>query len=166
MRRFNLLILLTLFPSILLGQETCSRAAIVNHQEILVDTNSSTKGEGLRYYLEKDPESLQLLEKYQDGTRVKFLNAALGTTSSGLLIAGLLTNKDSKKRQTLIISGAALLLVNFLYSKTLERSNEVYLQKAIDTYNKRNLPRIYFNIDQQDGVETDYQVMLNKGWKF
>ena len=30
--------------------DTCSRIATINYQDILIDTSSTKKGEGLRYY--------------------------------------------------------------------------------------------------------------------
>lgn len=168
--KFNIYILIVLFSflntKLANANSTCSRIAKVNYQEILVDTNSRKKGEGLRYYLEKDPESVELLDKYQDGTEVSTASAILGTASTGLIVAGLLTNNDNKTRSGFIISGAALLITNFLFSRTIEANNEQYLYKAIEIYNRRNLPRIQFDTRNSAGVDTDYQFMLNKEWSF
>lgn len=149
-----------------MAKSTCSRVAIVNYQKILVDLSSRKKGEGLRHYLSKDPESLELLEKYQEGTKINVTSAILGTTATGLIIGGAVINNDNKTRQAFIISGAVLLITNFLFSRTIESTNEKYLEKAVEVYNKSNLPRIYFNVDNSQGVDSDYQIMLNQGWSF
>lgn len=126
--------------------ETCSRVAIINYQEILVDSNASEKGEGLRYHLEKDPVAKQYLDSYQNNSAIHWPNALLGTAGTGLLLLGFFT-ANSEDRQTYLISGAATVLVNFLVARTLEVANEVNLNRAVEEYNKRNLPKIYFNPD-------------------
>lgn len=126
------------------AEETCSRIAIINFQEVLIDTNSSLKGEGLRYYLEKDPKAQNLLNLYQKKTRTKWQNAFIGTTGTALLLAGAFTNNNKSTRKTLIITGVSIVFINFFVAKTLQKSNENLLLKAINEYNKRNFPRIYF----------------------
>lgn len=148
------------------ANSTCSRTAVVNYQKILVDMSSRKKGEGLRHYLSKDPKSLALLDQYQEENRSNIASAIIGTTATGLIIGGITTNNDNSTRQSLIISGVALLITNFLFSRTIESNNEQYLKKAVEVYNKSNLPRIYFNVDDQPGVDSDYQIMLNQGWSF
>lgn len=167
----NLFICLSLFVGLIHSKQafansTCSRVAIVNYQKILVDMSSRKKGEGLRHYLSKDPKSLALLDKYQDENQINLASAIIGTTATGLIIGGVMNNNDNKTRQGLIISGLALWVTNFLFSRTIESNNEKYLQKAVEVYNKSNLPRIYFNADNSQGVDTDYQFMLNQDWSF
>ncbi len=147
--------------------DTCSRTAIINYQEVLVDTNSTEKGEGLRYHLEKDPIAKNYLDKYQEGTQIRWENAVLGTMGSGMLIAGALT-QNSSSRTPLLIGGVATMIVNFLMAKTFENSNEENLNKAIEEYNKRNLPKIYFNPGQSSSKDRDNTVsfLLNKTWTF
>jgi hypothetical protein len=125
--------------------ETCSRTAIINFQEILVDTTSTQKGEGLRYHLEKDPVAKLYLDQYQTGTQVNWTNAALGSAGTLMLLSGVLLNDDGGSKDQFLIGGAALIAVNFLVAMTLKHSNEDNLEKAVEEYNKRNLPRIYFN---------------------
>jgi hypothetical protein len=148
--------------------ETCSRIAIINYQEVLVDTNSTEKGEGLRFHLEKDRTAKNYLEKYQDGTKLKWENAALGTLGTTMMLGGILTNSNSERKQTLLIGGATLMVINFLVAKTLESSNEQNLIKAIEEYNKRNLPKIYFNPEQQnDGsLGPGVSFSVSKQWSF
>lgn len=147
--------------------ETCSRIAVVNFQEILVDTNSTQKGEGLRFYLEKDKEAETYLNIYQKNAEIKWHNALLGSAGTGLVLAGLFTSSDRNARQTLLVGGATMILVNFFVSKTQENANEVNLKRAIDEYNQRNLPRIYF-----ESETSSYQhsapvgIALSKTWDF
>ncbi len=124
--------------------QICSRLAMVNYQEILVDTSSTQKGEGLRFYLEKDEVAKSYLDQYQDGTRIRWQNAALGTVGTGMIIGGLFVGDGSDAKQALLIGGAAMIIVNFFIARTLEINNEQNLNKAIEEYNKRNLPKIFF----------------------
>lgn len=145
---FFTLIFLASFP--VSAIETCSRVAIINYQEVLIDSNSSDKGEGLRYHLEKDPVAKMHLDTYQKNSRVMWPTAIVGTAGTGLLLYGFFTS-DPEDRRIFLISGSATILVNFLIARTLEVSNESNLTKAIDEYNKRNLPKIFFNPDETQG---------------
>lgn len=149
--------------------ETCSRVATVNYQEVLVDANSSQKGEGLRFYLEKDKVAESYLNAYQEGSQVKWHNAVMGTTGTGLIVAGLFTNSTSNNKESLLIGGAAMILVNFLISKTQETANEQNLRRAIDEYNQRNLPRINFGQESsfyRDKGPRRTSIALSKTWDF
>lgn len=158
-------IIITLFNAQVMSAETCSRTATINYQEVLVDTNSTQKGEGLRYHLEKDPVALSYLNSYQKGTEINWTNAAIGTVGSSLIIGGLL-NSDSDTKKNLLISGATLIAINFLVARTLEKSNEQNLEKAIEEYNKRNLPRIYFEKNKNDPSKNSLSFLMNKSWSF
>jgi hypothetical protein len=142
-------ILLTLLLSLsLFANETCSRVAVVNYQEILVDAGSSKKGEGLRYYLEKDPISKKLLDQYQEKNKPTKWGAATSTMGSFLMLGGLLQTNDADgffNRDSMLYSGAILIAISYLTSKTLQYNNEDYLKQAIDQYNKRNNPKIFFS---------------------
>lgn len=148
--------------------ETCSRIAIINYQEVLVDTNSTEKGEGLRFHLEKDRTAKNYLEAYQEGTKIKWQNAVLGTVGTTMMLGGILTNNNSERKQTLLLGGATFMVLNFLVAKTLESTNEQNLIKAIEEYNKRNLPKIYFNPEQSsDGsIGPGVSFSINKQWSF
>lgn len=139
--------------------ETCSRVAIINYQEVLVDSNTSEKGEGLRYHLEKDPVALQYLNTYQKNSAKKVTSAILGTAGTGLLLYGFF-NSDSEDRRLYIIAGTTTILVNFLVARTLEVTNEANLNKAIEEYNKRNLPKIYFSPETSQGQTNFSNVKL------
>lgn len=148
--------------------ETCSRIAIINYQEVLVDSNASEKGEGLRYHLEKDPIAKSFLDTYQKNSAIRWPNALLGTAGTGLILFGFFTS-NSQDRQVYLISGAATILVNFLVARTLEVTNEANLNRAVEEYNKRNLPKIFFNPEtnrESDAGFTGLKVGLNKDWSF
>lgn len=144
-----------LFLSIILtlsaeAVETCSRVATINFQEILVDVSSSNRGEGLRYYLAKDPLAKELLDEYQNNNRPTWGSAVMSTIGPVMMLAGLLrTNAgDSEEftnRNTLLFGGAILVGVSYLISKTNQYNNEYLLLKSIDEYNKRNTPKIFFS---------------------
>jgi hypothetical protein len=125
--------------------ETCSRTAVINFQEVLVDTNSTQKGEGLRYYLEKDSVAKEYLNRYQKGTETRMINAIIGTTGSLMALSPLFLDMSPNSRRSLLIGGGAVIAINFLVAKTLEYQNEENLHKAIKEYNKRNGPKILFS---------------------
>ena len=151
--RIFLSILLIFLSLPVFSVETCSRIAIINYQEVLIDANTSEKGQGLRYHLEKDPIALQYLNTYQKNSGIKWPSAVLGTAGTGLLLLGFF-NSNPEDRRTYIITGAATILVNFLVARTLEITNEVNLNKAIEEYNKRNLPKIFFNPENLEGSQS------------
>lgn len=128
--------------------ETCSRVAIINYQKVLVDASSNKQGEGLRFYLEKDPISKELLDKYQAKSKPTLFSASASTAGSLLVFGGLIQTNNGAGFQdsnTLIYSGAILIALSYLTSKTQQYSNEKILKEAIDQYNTRNTPRIYFS---------------------
>lgn len=162
----KLIILLNLFiVQNLYSAETCSRVAIVNYQEVLVDASSSNKGEGLRFYLEKDLEAKNLLDQYQEKNRPTLLSAATSTLGGLLIISNFLRsdsatrNGQSAKNGNLYL-GSALIAISYLTSKTMQISNEKILDKAVNEYNKRNVPRIYFSPyhdDDSNGIGVGFQ---------
>ena len=161
-----ILVLLNLQAS--LAVETCSRTAIINYQEVLVDSNASDKGEGLRYQIEKDPKALEYLDKYQKNSSIRWPNAILGTAGTGLMLMGFFTS-NSEDRRTFVITGTATILINFLVAKTLEVNNEVNLNRAIEEYNKRYLPKIYFNPEPTHEGNVQFpaiKIALGKDWSF
>jgi len=162
------LIILFIFNSVpAFAVETCSRIAIINYQEVLVDSNTSQKGEGLRYHLEKDPVAKQYLDTYQKNSGIRWPSAVLGTAGTGLLLFGFF-NSNSENRRLYIISGTATILVNFLVARTLEVTNESNLNKAVEEYNKRNLPKIFFNPEGTQGQVDFSKVKLGlvQQWTF
>ena len=84
------------------------------------------------------------------------------------MIGGILAQDDSTSRSPMLIGGATIMIINFLVAKTFENSNEENLNKAIEEYNKRNLPKIYFNPGQSSRKDRDNGVsfLLNKTWTF
>jgi hypothetical protein len=164
---FFLLLLIFFFNTEVFSQEACSRVAIINYQEVLIDSNTSEKGEGLRFHLEKDPLAKSLLETYQKNSRIIWPSAIIGTAGTGLLLYGLL-NSDAEDQRILLISGSATLLVNFLIARTMEVQNESNLNKSIEEYNKRNLPKIFFNPEETQGQINfnSFKIGLAKAWSF
>ena len=150
----RLLIIITTFIltiSRCFSADTCSRVAIINFQEVLVDNDSTQKGEGLRYHLKRDPLAEHYLNQYQEGNKISWQNAAIGTIGTTMLLSGLLSSGSSgKSRQNLILGGASVMLLNFLVAKTLEHENEGNLMKSIEEHNRRSHEKIYFNPSQND----------------
>jgi hypothetical protein len=147
-KKIPILIGLVFFIQHSLANETCSRTAIVNFQEVVVDSSASRKGEGLRFFLAKDKVAESYLNEYQERSRMSWKTAAASTIGTGLMITGLfqadtITGRDRRKR--LLVAGASLVIVSYLVSKTIQNNNEKYLEMAVDEYNRRNLPRIYFS---------------------
>lgn len=144
--KFCLILLVT--SSFLFAQETCNRTAVINNQEVLVDINSNTKGEGLRPFLEKDTVALKYLNEYQEADKTYSKSALLGTIGVGIGLVGLFRSDDSGQdifsKKGMMLAGVVLLSVNYLVAKTQEFENEDKLERSIEEYNKRNLPKIYF----------------------
>lgn len=130
--------------------ETCSRVATINYQEVLVDVSSKNRGEGLRYYLEKDQVSKELLNEYQENNRPTWKSAALSTLGTAMILGGLLRtsggeNETITSRNFLLFGGATMIAVSYLVSKTNQYNNEYLLLQSIEEYNKRNTPKIFFS---------------------
>lgn len=131
-----------------MANETCSRVATINYQKVLVDAGSNKQGEGLRFYLEKDPISTKLLNNYQKENKPTIFAASASTAGSLMILAGLLQTNNVpgiQNSNTLIYGGGVLVALSYLTSKTIQYSNEKILKEAVDQYNKRNTPRIYFS---------------------
>lgn len=150
------------------ASETCSRVATINYQEILVDPNTSQKGEGLRYYIEKDQIAKEFLDEYQRNTQITWKNALLGSLGTGFMISSLFVD-DNQNKKIYLISGATMVLLNFLVARTLEITNEQNLNKAVEEYNKRNLPKIFFNPQTSSDHQSqsiNLALGLEKSWNF
>ncbi len=138
--------------------ETCSRVATINYQEVLVDVSSNNRGEGLRYYLEKDQVSKSLLDEYQENNRPSWKTAAMSTFGTAMILGGILRTGSGEKesftnRNVLIVGGISMIAVSYLVSRTSQYKNEYLLQKSVDEYNKRNTPKIYLTpLDTQKGM--------------
>lgn len=138
------------------SQEICSRVATINYQSVIVDTSSNKKGEGLRFYLQKDSEALALLDEYQQKSKPSALSTTISTAGSVFILAGLASSKRNStssylNRNNLIYGGLFLVGISYLTTKNIQSNNEVILKKAIDQYNKRNTPKIFFNPIDTDG---------------
>jgi hypothetical protein len=142
-----------LICSSVFAAETCSRVATVNYQEILVDVSSKNRGEGLRYYLQKDDVAKELLNEYQDNNRPTWKSAAASTIGTAMMIGGLVGAGGGGNSHFLLFGGATMIAVSYLYSKTIQYNNEYLLYKSVDEYNKRNTPKIFFSpTDPKNGM--------------
>jgi hypothetical protein len=150
MLKRTILILSVIYSTLAAGVETCSRLATINYQDVLVDASSSNRGEGLRFYLSKDPVSKELLNQYQLNNRPTWKSAAASTFGTAMLLVGLLRNDSGEdeaftNKNFLILGGMSLIGFSYLVSKTNQYRNEYLLLNAIEEYNKRNNPKIYFS---------------------
>jgi len=140
----------TLISLSCLAAETCSRVATINYQEVLIDVSSSNRGEGLRYYLQKDQIAKELLDEYQSNNRPTWKNAAASTLGTAMILGGLLRTTSGEdetftSKNFLLFGGISLIGVSYLISKTNQYNNEYLLLKSIEEYNKRNSPKILFS---------------------
>jgi hypothetical protein len=140
------------------ADENCSRIAIVNYQQVLVDTGSTGKGEGLRYFLERDPISKKLLDDYQNRSKPTLQSAFIGTFGGALLLSGILRTDNSGEdsltnKETLMFGGLLFMGVGYLISRTIQYNNETILTRSVDEYNKRNSPKIFLStgFDENQG---------------
>jgi hypothetical protein len=102
------------------------------------------KGEGLRYLIDRDPIAKSHLDKYQKNSSHLLMTAGIGTAGTLLAVSGFVVNSNKETKRNLIIGGLGVLLVNYLMAKTLDYTNEENLNMAVDEYNRRNTPTIYF----------------------
>ena len=149
------------------AEDSCSRTAVVNYQEVLVDASSSNRGEGLRYYLQRDPVAKKLLNEYQQNNRPRWQSAALSTLGTATVLTGFLRSGEGKSetltgRNTLIFGGLTMIAVSYLISRTNQYNNEWLLQRAIEEHNKRNTPRIYFSADPDSSNSTGFGMGMQK----
>lgn len=141
-----------------MAAETCSRVATINYQEVLVDVSSNNRGEGLRYYLEKDRVATQLLNEYQENNRPSWKTAALSTVGTGMILGGILRTGSGEgesftNRNVLLVGGVSMIAISYLISRTSQYKNEYLLQNSVDEYNKRNTPKIYLTpLDTKKGL--------------
>lgn len=157
MLKLTVLILFALLGEVF-AAETCSRVATINYQEVLVDVSSNNRGEGLRYYLEKDPIAKDLLNEYQENNRPSWKTAALSSAGTGMLLVGLLRTGSGESesltnRNNLLVGGISMIAISYLISRTNQYRNEYLLQRSVDEYNKRNTPKIYLTpLDAPKGM--------------
>ncbi len=160
----KLIVLLCLFQVTAYANEACSRIAIINQQEFLVDPNLNRKGEGLRFYLERDDKAKEFLEKYQNTSSQRLRPAVIGSVGTLMLLSTVFVNTSDNNRKALLIGGLSTLFVNFLVTKTIDNNNEKYLIEAVHEYNKRREPKIFFK--SKDGEVVEPKVYLEKSWSF
>lgn len=161
-RLMKVLLLLTFISFGAFANEACSRIAIINQQEVLVDPSTDRKGEGLRFHLEKDELAKKYLDEYQNVVQNNLRPAIIGTIGTGLVLSAFISNSSNDNRKALIIAGASTILINFLLDKTIEADNEKNLTRAIEEYNKRQNPKIFL----KDQSSSNNGIMLEKSWQF
>ena len=150
-----------------LAAKSCERVAIVNHQEIPLETMSGSRGEGLRPYLEKDKDALNYFDLYQERNRIHPFNTVLGIVGPGFLVTGLVLNSQSEQKKTFLTWGAVLVVTNFLVTKTIQGTSESYLEKAVEEYNKRHLPKIDLNFHAPNSFsKKSLAFSIKKNWSF
>lgn len=124
----------------------CGRTAEINGENIAIDASTTQKGEGLRFYLTKDPEAKKYFDEYTESNKPNWKRIGVSTFGMGLIIGGFLSSNDTDndffKRDTLLVSGVTIVALSFVYAKTRQSEKEVILQKSINEYNKRNEPKI------------------------
>jgi hypothetical protein len=130
--------------------EYCSRIAIINYQEVLVDTSSTSRGEGLRYYLQKDPIAKKLLDQYKENEKPTWQATTVSTLGTSMLLFGILRTSAGDgelltNKKTLMYGGLSLIGLSFLISRTIQYNNENLLFQSVEEYNKRNTPKIYLS---------------------
>jgi hypothetical protein len=149
--------------SVVLASESCSRTAVINYQEVLIDSANSLKGEGLRPYLSKDTQALSYLEIYQQNARPSFKSSFLGTTGVALSLLSFTTNSEHKapwNSKVLLTTGLSLIVINYIFNHTLQKTNEENLYKAIDEYNLKHRPKIEFTPEASND-----NVLSNFSWQ-
>ncbi len=149
MERLTILLIL-FFATSASAVDTCSRVATINYQEVLVDVSSKNLGEGLRYYLQKDPIANDLLNEYQANSHTTWKSAALSTLGTGMILGGILRTNEGENeiltsKNFLLIGGVSMIGVSYLISKTHQFNNEYLLLRSVEEYNKRNTPKIFFS---------------------
>ncbi|MCB9060349.1 MAG: hypothetical protein H6622_02370 [Halobacteriovoraceae bacterium] len=167
---FQKILILLLFVSLTLKGwcvEICSRTAVINGQKILVDLNSGQKGEGLRFYIEKDEKALSYLNLYQKENQKKWPYITLGSITLGSFLALAVNDFDRSEKNILIGAGILSLVFNISLNRFSSRQNEKNLIRAIEEYNRRNLPKIDFKSDTNVGrVHSQGGFSLGTQWSF
>lgn len=152
------ILILSIIASVAYGAETCSRVATINYQEVLVDVSSNNRGEGLRYYLEKDQTAKGLLDKYQKNQNPTWKSATSSTVGTAMILAGILRpnsgdNEVVTSKNFLILGGLGLIAVSYAVTRSGQSENEAILERSVEEYNKRNTPKIFFSpADPKNGL--------------
>ena len=134
--------------SLLTGPKTipktygCRRAFLYRGKLRPVDSFNRQDGEKLRPVLSSVPDSVKDLDTYQHNRRKVQVGAYLGT--AGLLIAigsFILSNQyqggtQQHVRAIGVIGGLTIGIGSTIYSLAILRTNESYLQRAADKYNR------------------------------
>lgn len=123
----------------------CARQAYVGDELVQIDYGSEKNADVLRMYLEKSPESISLLDKYQAKETGKYLEMTTGTIGSIVVISALTGDMDDNLRSQRLLSGMGLLFVGYLFKRTLEFQRESILEDAVRIYNLSHTPKIFLS---------------------
>lgn len=125
------------------------RTVQINGESIAIDASTTQKGEGIRYYLEKDPIALEYLNQYAQTNKPNWKRIAVSTFGVGLILGSIIASNETDniflKRDTLLYSGLGIVALSFIFAKTKQGEQEIYLNQAIQEYNKRNKPEIIWS---------------------
>lgn len=145
--------------------QTCSRKAIYQNKEILIDGHTGAKGSGLVKILEKNPKALSHLNSYQNANDVQTFNLISGSVSTLSLLTGLLYTGDKNNKSNFLVFGGVVALINFLTTKTIHFYNERELTLAIEEFNKSSEHQIR-SLDVPAQKQTKPSLFINKNWSF
>jgi len=144
---------------------TCSRKAIFNNKEILIDGYTGARGSGLNKIMRSNPKALKHLSIYQNANDIQTFNLLSGTISTTSLITGLLYTGDRDNKNNFILFGGIVALINFLTTKTIQFYNERELTLAIEEYNKTSVHQIR-RLDVSTKKQNKPSIFINKNWSF
>lgn len=123
-------------------QTNCTRNFIYRGRTFSVDSSRKMDGEGLRRALKTNPQSEEILNRYQSNLKVSRITAYTGTFGLLTFIGGPLYSTQIENptarndvRKVSLYAGATLLIGSYLFGKWNYHSNERTLQSAVDVYN-------------------------------
>jgi len=122
----------------------CKRAFLYQNQLYPLDSKHQNDAEKLRPIISSMPTAIEQLNSYQNN-QLRVKNATyLGSIGIGLTLAGLLTQTilsnstgDSIQKATLY-GGLGLALGSTAYSIYIIKTNDSFLNRAVDNFNSNN----------------------------
>ena len=79
----------------------------------------------------------------------------MGTTGVVLSLLSFTVSPDHKSpwsSSVLLTTGLTLIVVNFVFNRAFQSTNEGNLNRAIEEYNSRHQPQIYFGPNKNDST--------------
>jgi hypothetical protein len=120
----------------------CKRTFLYRGKRRPTDSYNRQDGEKLRPVLSTVPEAIQDLETYQKNRRRISTGAYIGTAGLVMAIGGLIASYqftgDTKRqiRTIGLLGGLSIGVGSAIYSLAILRTNESYLQRAAEKYNR------------------------------